>query len=416
MKLNIVLVLTFLSSGLFCQTMGCGNDEIQDQFFKNNPDYISKKNSINEFTNTWTLNNLSQADLSVNTVSVVVHVLFRDSVDNISDNQIYSGLEVLNEDFRKLNSDFINTPVEFQLIAADCEIEFCLAPIDEYGNTTSGITRTQIPDSFDVFSSYFNPSFGGKEPWDNLRYLNVWILDLSSLGDGIGGFGQPPSAIGEAFDGVVVDYRYWGRIEQAITNPPFDLGRTATHEVGHYLNLDHPWGLEIGCHEGDFVDDTAPQFGPLFGCPTFPKYDSCTLSGIGLAFPNYMDYTLPACKTMFTLGQKDRMRATLAGPRFSLIEDGVCEQMSEISSTKIESLVRVFPNPTQDYLYIETRETEVLGELTIMDMSSRLIFNKKNINSNTIELNMADWLRGVFVIQLLNSDGKILLIQKLLIY
>ncbi|NNF36434.1 MAG: zinc metalloprotease [Saprospiraceae bacterium] len=261
---------------------------------------------------------------SVITIPVVVHVVYNTATENISDAQIQSQIDILNEDFRRLNADASNTPIEFQGVAADAEIEFCLATVAPNGAPTNGITRTQTTiTSFGTNDQVKYTSSGGKDAWPSDEYLNVWVCDITG---GILGYAQFPGG-DAATDGVVNDYAYFGNIGTA--TPPFDLGRTMTHEVGHWLNLRHIWG-DGGCGVDDFVSDTPTAGGPNYtGTPcTFPGPNSCN-DGTGDLpdmFQNYMDYSDDACMNLFTSGQKARMNALfdLGGFRESLLTSNGC--------------------------------------------------------------------------------------------
>ncbi len=241
---------------------------------------------------------------NVITIPVVVHIVYRTSAENISNAQVQSQIDVLNEDFRRLNTDAANTPSLFQSVAADVEIQFCLATRDPSGNPTSGITRTQTTkSSFSVYTDDVKySSQGGQDAWPTDQYLNIWVCNL---GGNILGYAQFPNGGPAATDGVVIDYRYFGRGGSA--QAPFNKGRTATHEVGHWLNLRHIWG-DAQCGD-DYVNDTPIQQGPNYNCPTFPSPSCGNTSDM---FMNYMDYTDDACMNLFTQGQKTRMRAVLA--------------------------------------------------------------------------------------------------------
>ena len=253
----------------------------------------------------------NKAVTGVITIPVVVHVVYNNSSENISDAQIMSQMTVLTDDFRRLNSDANNNWPQ----AADSEIEFCLATVDPQGNTTSGITRTST--SVTSFSANDNMKFnstGGKDAWPASDYLNIWVCDLSG---GLLGYAQFPGGPSST-DGVVCDYQYFGTTGTA--TPPFDLGRTATHEVGHWLNLRHIWG-DGGCGVDDFVSDTPLSDNPNYGCPA--GHSSCgTLDMI----ENYMDYTDDGCMNLYTDGQKTRMRALFDtnGFRQSLLNSPGC--------------------------------------------------------------------------------------------
>lgn len=250
------------------------------------------------------------------TIPVVVHVVFRTQNENISDAQIQSQIDVLNEDFMAANADLANMPAPFQGLVGNPQIQFELATNDPSGAPTSGITRTQTTQT--SFSTQGNPvksaATGGADAWDTTRFLNIWVCTLSGTVLGYAQFpGGPP-----ATDGVVIRNTAFGTTGTA--RAPFDKGRTATHEVGHFLNLSHIWGEAriTTCTDSDYVDDTPNQFGPNMGKPTFPS-SSCNNEPNGDLFMNYMDYVDDDSMFMFTLGQVVRMRATLAGARSDLV-------------------------------------------------------------------------------------------------
>jgi hypothetical protein len=237
----------------------------------------------------------------VYTIPVVFHVVYANTTENIPDQRLLDQLEVLNEDFRKLNSDASLVPSIWQGIAADAEIEFCLASVDPQGNPTTGITRTSTTVS--TFGTNDNMKFnssGGKDIWDRNRYLNIWVCDL---GTGLLGYAQFPGGSAST-DGVVLNYRYTGTTG---SQAPYNLGRTATHEVGHWLNLRHIWGDAL-CGS-DLVSDTPTAEESNGGCPNHPhNVGGCSGNTSGEMFMNYMDYTEDDCLYMFTNGQKTRMR------------------------------------------------------------------------------------------------------------
>ncbi len=257
------------------------------------------------------------------TIPVVVHVVYNGSAENVSDAQIQSQIDVLNEDFRRLNSDASNTPSIFAGVASDVEIEFCLASVDPDGNSTNGITRTPTSKrSFRTNDDVKKDNKGGKSPWPAADYMNMWVCDISS---GILGYAQFPGGPA-ATDGIVVDYLYFGTIGTATA--PFNLGRTATHEVGHWLNLRHIWG-DGGCGVDDFVSDTPLAGGPNYtGLPCTSSPNSCNEGSGDLPdmFQNYMDYSDDACMNLFTDGQTARMRALFGngGARASLLNSNGC--------------------------------------------------------------------------------------------
>ena len=251
------------------------------------------------------------------TIPVVVHVVYSNPTENISAAQVLSAIAILNKDYRRLNTDTSATPSVFAAVAADCEIEFCLATTDPNGNSTSGITRTattQTSFSGGTFNgiSWSNDvvkytSSGGINAWNTSRYLNIWVCDVSSFR----GYAQLPGGPASS-DGVVLDYQWFGNTGTAAW-ASFTI-RTATHEIGHWLNLNHIWGnifAETSSCGDDSCDDTPTESSSTYGCPTFPynTYSACNSGANGEMFMNYMDYT--DCRNIFTKDQKARMIATI---------------------------------------------------------------------------------------------------------
>ena len=243
-------------------------------------------------------------------IPVVVHIVHKTAAQNISDAQVKSQIDVLNEDFRKKNPDVSTCPAPFQPLTADARIEFELASKDPKGEPTTGIRRTKTnKDSFPSDDSVKFSSTGGADAWPRDTYLNIWVCQL---GGNLLGYAQFPGGPADT-DGVVILHSGFGTTGTAA--PPFDLGRTTTHEVGHWLNLRHIWGDDgQGCSGSDFVSDTPNQAGSNLGVPTFPSV-SCNNGPNGDMFMNYMDYVNDAAMVMFSAGQVARMQAALDGPR-----------------------------------------------------------------------------------------------------
>jgi hypothetical protein len=254
----------------------------------------------------------AQRTMASVTIPVVVHVLYNTAAQNVSDAQIASQIAVLNEDFQKLNADVSKTPSAFAGLAANTNIAFTLAKRNPNGNATTGIERksTSIT-SWGADDEMKSTATGGLNAWNSSQYLNIWVCNL---GGGLLGYAQFPGG-GAATDGVVILTSAFGRNGSALA--PFNQGRTATHEVGHWLNLRHIWG-DASCGT-DGVSDTPTQEAPNSGCPSFPRR-SCGNTASGDMFMNYMDYTNDACMFMFSTGQSTRMNALFAtgGARVSL--------------------------------------------------------------------------------------------------
>lgn len=246
-------------------------------------------------------------------IPVVVHVIHNGTAigveANISEAQILQQIRVLNEDFRRRNADTNRTPAEFEPVAADANIEFILAKQDPTGLPTNAIVRIQGPKT--TYSAGDAVLIGQLSQWNPAEYMNIWVVPLSSplLGyatfpvSNLPGLNFAPFAT--IRDGITVDYRFFGTGPGTVVNT---TGRTATHEVGHYLGLRHIWG-DGGCEVDDFVVDTPNQDSPNTICNTNPVKLSC---GNNNMIQNYMDYTPDACMNLFTRGQVDRFDVVLA--------------------------------------------------------------------------------------------------------
>ncbi|TRW43116.1 zinc metalloprotease [Georgenia yuyongxinii] len=254
-----------------------------------------------------------EADRGVARVPVVVHVVARTPAEDITAEQVHSQIDVLNRDFRATNPDTADVPAPFQGLVADPQIEFHLATTDPAGNPTDGITRTSTTvNGFGADDQVKFTARGGQDAWPADRYLNLWVCQL---GGGLLGYAQFPGGPPET-DGVVILQSAFGTTGTA--RAPFDLGRTATHEIGHYLNLFHIWGDDgTGCRGSDEVDDTPNAGGPNYGRPAFPHV-TCSNGPHGDLFMDYMDYVDDAAMVMFSAGQVARMSACLTGVRTSL--------------------------------------------------------------------------------------------------
>lgn len=282
---------------------------------------------------------------NVYTIPVIVHIIHNSNEAvgqgrNISQAQVYSQYDVLNEDFRRTNPDASQTPGPFAAVAADIEIQFCKAMVDPNGNplpepglrripatSISGLSNTTTGYSQSTIENIIKPATS----WDPNRYFNIWVCQLQG---GLLGYAQFPSNSGlpgmptnggaANTDGVVIGYNYFGRVGNL--SAPFNLGRTATHEVGHWLGLRHIWG--DGNCASDFCNDTPTQSNSTSGCPSYPASAGCSGSPNppGRMFQNYMDYTNDACMNLFTNDQKTRMRTVMQNSprRVQLLTSNVC--------------------------------------------------------------------------------------------
>lgn len=312
-RFSIIACLLAFSLHSINAQRSCGQMQGLAQELQDNPALKQQLEEIEKHTQFYSKSNAKKRVEGIITIPVVVHVVYNHAGENISDAQIQTQLDVLNEDFRRLNTDKDNLWPQ----ATDAEIEFCLATRDPDGDATCGIIRTYT-DSTKFYSKFSMKSTatGGANPWPYQDYLNMWVCDIS----GLLGFARFPGySDPELWDGVVTDYRAFGTIGDLKTD--FALGRTTTHEIGHWLNLRHIWG-DGDCFDDDFVSDTPNSDDHNYGCDI--GHISC---GSVDMVQNYMDYSDDVCMNLFTIGQKNRMRALFepGGFRESLLESKGCQ-------------------------------------------------------------------------------------------
>ena len=307
----------FIFSFGWSQQRSCHTMDNHERLLMEDPHLFERTEKIEQFTNFAISSGKVNQNKAVITIPVVVHVVYNTTAQNVSDAQIQSQLDVLNKDFRKLNSDLNLIPSTFSSLVADAEINFCLANRDPSGNATTGIVRVQTSQSsFSTNDGMKSAASGGSNAWSTNQYLNIWVCNMSG---GILGYAQFPGGAA-ATDGVVIGYTCFGTTGTA--QAPFNKGRTATHEVGHWLNLRHIWG-DATCGS-DLVSDTPVHNTSNYACPSHPRSNSCGTSAE--MFMNYMDYVDDACMQMFSNGQKARMKALFVsgGARASLATSPGC--------------------------------------------------------------------------------------------
>jgi hypothetical protein len=349
MKLKFLLSLIALWYGghIMAQTHKCATADLWQQKVQRDPAALERKQQSELATQQWIANHANTEETqAVITIPVVVHVVYNTPTQNISTAQIQSQIDVLNEDYRLHNGDSVPLGHAFWPYTADSEIEFCLASSDPQGNATNGITRTSTTATEFGGNGLDDVKFtsaGGRDNWDPTSYLNIWVCNLEG---GLLGFATFPSelATDPNYDGVVIDYESFGTMGTAVA--PLDLGRTGTHEVGHWLNLSHIWG-DATCGD-DLVGDTRVAEQENYGCPSFPcnAFSTCGSDGDGEMYMNYMDYVDDGCMNMFTFGQKNRMRAAINTDRNGLLSSGGCGAVAAASDVLTPGMLQLAPNPS----------------------------------------------------------------------
>ncbi|GAA4450588.1 hypothetical protein GCM10023189_11460 [Nibrella saemangeumensis] len=305
----------------------------------------------------------SRTGETVYRIPIVVHVIHNNTSGfiggannpNISDEQIISQIQVLNEDYRRMEG----TPgYNTDPIGADTGIEFVLAQADPTGRPSTGITRHfNVKASYDVFKD--DVLLSQIAYWPSDRYLNIWVvpsdrsqnsfyLGVAQFPEWGGSLPGLPGETNEFTDGVIIDFRAFGRIG-AVTDPTYCCGRTTTHEVGHWLGLIHTWGDDV-CGD-DYVADTPPTERENKTTQCTQTFSTCNGVRTRDQIENYMDYSPDRCMNLFTKGQRDRMRTVLAvSPRRRRLIN------SALALPEAEALtLRISPNPAT----IET-EADVL--------------------------------------------------------
>lgn len=342
-------------------------------------------------------------DDTVYKIRCVFHVVYGAAGENIPDSVILSQLEVLNEDYRRLNADTVRTRQIFSDIVTDTRIEFELATTDPNGNPTTGITRTQgTPQGFLGFEPFTDnvksAATGGVNPWPTDKYLNIWICNVMN-GFGVLGYAFPPtgaanwpqgSETDSAHQGVVLHYPVVGRNFNAPIDPTVTRGRSAVHEVGHFLGLRHIWG-DGDCTEDDGLNDT-PDATEASQQTCDTTKNTCVGTPIDLPdmIENYMDYSDDRCLNAFTRDQTDIMRGTLRTSRKGIvIQDTTAAVDTTVTSiiavNAATSNVSVYPNPTVGVVNFDVQMPQglsytvsvfnTLGELVYTSSTSSILKN-----------------------------------------
>lgn len=368
------------------------------------------------------------------TIPVVVHVIHNGENigvgDNISEAQIQSQINVLNQDFRRLNSGVLFSPAPFRGTSDDPLIQFCLAQQKPNGSPTNGIMRYLKPSEQDYIDSntptiyrclnkFTIEAFKTNTIWNRDKYLNIWVSDLRELGNcampaptlGYAQFPGLPGQFPTQFpqeqytDGVWVNKIAFGTIGNL--NLDFNLGKTTTHEVGHWLNLKHIWGDENQCAQDDDVIDTPKQTTKSEGCITFPFTDSCSTLFPGIMFMNFMDYSDDNCLSVFTYGQTVRMDAALFNQRVGLLTSNGCTpSIMSIDENNFDKGIKVYPNPFSNQLTIETNEP--IFKIEIYNLLGQMVKSKiiDSPTNNSVNINLSELVQGNYIAKIYVENGE----------
>jgi hypothetical protein len=340
-------------------------------------------------------------------IPVVFHIVYNTNApsQNISNARIQAQLDVLNNDYSSQNADIVNTPSVFAGVIPAAPtgtgIQFVLAQRDPNGNPSTGILR--IPTSVGSFAMMNDPikftSSGGSDAWPRDEYLNIWVGNLSN---GILGYAQFPNTQpgAAATDGVALLYTAVGGPTSPGTIQNYNLGRTATHEIGHWLNLRHIWG-DNTCGN-DQVGDTPTQQTYNFNCPNFPHVSACTGNATnGDMFMNYMDYVDDDCMVMFTNGQVTRMAAALSGPRAAILTSLGGTPVGIGENTESLPGINIYPNPAVDHVIIQNSGASISdAHISVLNNSGQLVASYKfDQLSESNRIDISHLANGVYMVE-----------------
>lgn len=358
MKYLLLLLCLFAFSITYAQER-CGTMQVRQNNVTKNPALLENIARQELQTQQFTRQNQElRRTAAAPVIPVVVHVLYNAPAQNITDAMIQSQIDVLNHDYSATNTDISNVSAEFQPVIGNPNIQFALAIRDPNGKATNGILRKQTNKSSFSYSQEEAKysSKGGDDAWPSQSYLNIWVVpQIGGSGGTILGYATFPGTVPAAEDGVVIAYDRFGLNTISAEN---NLGRTATHEVAHWLNLYHTF--QDGCAgtnsttcetRGDLVCDTPPAKQDNYDCSI---KNTCTESPDehNDMVMNYMNYADDACLVMFSAGQATRMQAALNGPRASLLTSkGLTPPIVATLNASLENISGVSGNFCTNVIY-----------------------------------------------------------------
>lgn len=419
---TLIAVLLFAEVGI-AQMNKCYTDKSLTKYYEHDEALHAKMQLNEKKVSEWisnhetTLRNMQGG--GVITIPVVVHVVYKNATQNIADSNIFRQITVLNECYRRTNSNYSQTRPIFDTVSADVQIEFCLAQFDPNGNPTQGITRTSSPSG--AFDPIFNmdkvksSATAGVDPWPTDQYLNIWVCDMSFFGiPFVLGYATFPGS-DPALDGVVIQYQFMGLMPNGTNS---DLGKTTVHEVGHWLGMRHIWGDGQGsaplCDSTDYVDDTpnvdtASQQTCLIKNSCSNESSYWTNAGVDPPdmIENYMDYSYDACMTLFTQGQKARMHGFLNTVRASLLTSPAgCNTIGLTSINELDKNISLFPNPGTDKITLNNLSSNKELNFEMIDALGSVVKIGK-CGANETVVNVADLDNGIYFVKIVDGSNSI---------
>ncbi len=409
---------SFAQEGADSSFVRCATDEMIKRKSEKSAPYRALRIKTEQAIQDYVQNNggrLRKAAGEVIRIPVVVHIIHNQQDNriggsdnpNLSEEQIRSQIVVLNEDYRKKEgTNGYNT----NAVGTDTQIEFELAQYDPDGHNTNGITRNYVTQT--TFNPYTDDQvLAGIVSWPSDKYLNIWVCALGTayLGvaqlpsvEGIDGLDNSKSAEA-ATDGVIINYKVFGSVQHlsgtgSITSTVYNLGRTTTHEIGHWLGLLHTWGSQDNFCGTDYCNDTPQARAGNLSFDCTPKYVTCSGRTTQVMIENYMDYSPDGCMNIFTADQLARMQAAIAlSPRrIKLIENAKAGRLDPADQLTVD----VFPNPASENVYANVRFKDFQSfSVTIYDQKGivRSVTQFTDVWSRKIAINTRNLAPGLYI-------------------
>ena len=404
MKTNLLLLaaILFVTSGKIIAQRSCASYEHLQEQMKNDPAFAKKIQENEKKFENYFRGNQNPRNESV-TIPVIVHVVYNTAGQNISDAQVQSQIDVLNEDFTATNKDYNGYDAGYGPVKGDMSIKFCVVQIRHVATTKK---------SFGFADQVKKTKAGGDDAIDPAHTLNIWVCNL---GQNLLGYAQFPGGAPETY-GIVILYSAFGRGEQYNLLSAYNLGRTATHEIGHCLGLRHIWG-DARCGN-DFVGDTPLHNDANFGCPGEGHRSTCTGTPLEM-WMNYMDYTDDQCMYLFSDGQVARADFFMStDPQLlTIVNSGACTagpgNRNLITSRPISEATNenfaLYPTLTAGLINIEYSSfTNGIVQLNIYNQSGMLVMKQQMAvvaGANSKQLDFGRLTNGFYLVQL-NQDNR----------
>ncbi len=395
----------------------CGIMKNYNENCQKNPAYAAQIQAAELKARQWQQQHKNTSNAKMNNtvvIPVVFHCMYSSTTSPtyLHDSIFARQMAILNETYSRLNPNYVNTRPIFDSLGVNTDIQFCFASVDPQGNPTNGINRVQSSTNFlmaPLNDNVKDPSQGGAAPWDAAHYLNIWTCDMS--------FNGTPFVLGYATfpggdpskDGVVLQFEYVGYQNTGNSN---NLGRTAVHEVGHWLGMRHIWGDgqngNAPCDSIDYVDDTPHADGPSQQTCDTSKNTCSTEHNFWAQFgidppdmiENYMDYSTDGCMTMFTKGQKDRMWSFLNTARVDLLSNPVACYTSVDETDLFAEHIYLYPSPVKDILNLNFASVDIGGTTVEFYNVSGQVVKMLKVEAMQNKINVAELSSGLYFLKI----------------